>query len=376
MDLRAWCWHRIAQTLPIGDRDPIQKDRHVLSQGPVFIHHISPQERKSGEHVVQDFTDRVPLCLCARARYVTSQIGSKIDDSHDVSIRDPDYSRPDDVNTPQPRSTPGAPNLHSEIDRAFQQAGWVLFDHDPAVLQWIHHALPAARQTLKDSAHRHGWRHGQTWFVGVNALDNDRYGAVGNGPALTGRALTYLAGTSAFRELPLDKAQISVCLPGYPARSDEESAASHRYRQHQDAAHLDGLLRRGSNRRRYLGEHHAYILGIPLVDVPAGASPLVVWEGSHRMAQQWFRRLLADREVSTWKDLDLTDAYHALRREIFERCPRREIHAQPGQCYLLHRMALHGIAPWRADSRAGPDGRMICYFRPELPDPRTWLQWP
>lgn len=257
-----------------------------------------------------------------------------------------------------------------------QERGWVLFDEDPALHRWIHSALPWARKTLDDPANRQWWRHGDTWFVGVNALENGADGAVPGGPPFTGQAMDYLARTQAHRDLPLDRAQVSVCLPGYPARSGTESGANHRYRRQRDAAHIDGLLRRGPDRRRYLGEHHAYILGVPMVECPADAAPFVVWEGSHRIARDFFHRLLAGIDPGAWETLDLTDAYHELRRDIFLRCTRREIHALPGQSYLVHRMALHGMAPWRTSARAGPDGRMICYFRPEIPDPGTWLALP
>jgi len=48
----------------------------------------------------------------------------------------------------------------------------------------------------------------------------------------------------------------------------------------------------------------------------------------------------------------------------------------PGEAYLVHRFALHGVAPWDEDAKAGPDGRMIAYFRPELPDRGLWLNAP
>jgi len=41
--------------------------------------------------------------------------------------------------------------------------------------------------------------------------------------------------------------------------------------------------------------------------------------------------------------------------------------AAPGQAYLLHRLALHGVAPWADGAEASADGRMVAYFRPILP---------
>ncbi len=263
-----------------------------------------------------------------------------------------------------------------ESGNILEQTGWILFDSDPTVLNWVEHTLPAARQALHDPTHRHWWRYQDTWFVGVNVLDNDGCGAITGGPPLSGRAMSYIDSDLAWHEIPLDKAQVSVCFPGYPHRSADESEFNHQYRYRRDAAHIDGLLRRGPERRRYLGEYHAFILGIPMVPFPAQASPFVVWEGSHRIAQKFFQNLLEDRDPATWQDLDLTEPYRKLRQSIFRQCSRKEIHAIPGQCYLVHRMALHGMAPWQTDTPTSSDGRMICYFRPEVPNHLDWLMEP
>ena len=45
-----------------------------------------------------------------------------------------------------------------------------------------------------------------------------------------------------------------------------------------------------------------------------------------------------------------------------------------GEAYLVHRLALHGIAPWGAGATAGE--RMVIYFRPESGDPAAWLRAP
>jgi hypothetical protein len=39
--------------------------------------------------------------------------------------------------------------------------------------------------------------------------------------------------------------------------------------------------------------------------------------------------------------------------------------AEPGECYVLHRLALHGIAPWGEGAVAPTAGRMVAYFRPQ-----------
>ena len=74
--------------------------------------------------------------------------------------------------------------------------------------------------------------------------------------------------------------------------------------------------------------------------------------------------------------MDVTEIYHAARREAFETCRRVEITARPGEAYVVHRLALHGVAPWRDGTPAGPDGRMIAYLRPELPETGDWLALP
>lgn len=77
-----------------------------------------------------------------------------------------------------------------------------------------------------------------------------------------------------------------------------------------------------------------------------------------------------------WGDTDLTEPYHAARREIFASCPRREIHAKPGEAYTVHRLALHGTAPFATTAHAPPEGRLIAYFRPETADRLAWLNAP
>jgi hypothetical protein len=252
----------------------------------------------------------------------------------------------------------------------------MLYPEDSAIVDWLAAALPAARQCVSDPENEQWWRHGNTWFVGVNALNNDSSGAVPGGPALAGIARQCIDALPGFSGLALDRAQVSVCLPGYPGRDAGESETGYRYRRNRDAAHIDGLLRHGPDRRRYLGENHAYILGIPMVPWDPGAAPFVVWEGSHLLARETFEKLFAGIAADRWQSLDLTDAYHDLRRRIFARCRRCVVHAEPGQVYLVHRMALHGMAPWESGARAGPDGRMICYFRPPFSDPVDWLRLP
>ena len=175
----------------------------------------------------------------------------------------------------------------------------------------------------------------------------------------------------------LDRAQVSVCFPGYPQPWHGESDAAHRYRVKRCTAHIDGLLREGAEKRRHLREHHAFILGIPMLDVPATASPVVVWEGSHRIVQQAFQRKLKGIAVDEWGDQDITQFYHSLRERIFDGCTPTEVAARPGECYIVHRLALHGVRPWHASAEdSTAEGRMISYFRPELTSKGDWLLLP
>jgi hypothetical protein len=122
--------------------------------------------------------------------------------------------------------------------------------------------------------------------------------------------------------------------------------------------------------------YHEFVLGIPAVEVTADTSPLVLWEGSHELVRAAFRERFDTLPPSRWPDEDVTEIYQAVRRRIFDECPRIEVTAVPGEAYLLHRLTLHGIAPWLADDDAGRAARMILYFRPDSGTPETWLNAP
>ena len=256
----------------------------------------------------------------------------------------------------------------------FLALGWCRFPRDAALLRWTRHALPPARAAIR-SPDNAGWlRCGGTWFVGVNALPNDAEGRVGGSPPLPGPAVDFIRRGLGMPGLPWDRAQISVCYPGYPGQ--EEDAASFRYRLSRDGAHVDGLHPVGSGRRRFLREHHRFILGIPLVEFSADAAPSVVWEGSHEIMRTALREALSGLPCGQWRDTDLTECYHRARNTVFSACSRKEIHAEPGECFLIHRLALHGIAPWGDRARSAPDGRTVCFFRPDCASPADWLNEP
>jgi hypothetical protein len=247
--------------------------------------------------------------------------------------------------------------------------GWARFPAEPATLAWAQAALQAAREVLADPAMAHWWLHGRTWFVGVDALPNDAEGRVAGGPLLSGAAVAASGWHGGWH-----RAQVSAVRPGYPKRDPEESEAAHRFRRLRDAAHVDGLKAEGSQKRRFLREPHAFVLGIVLTEADPSASPLVVWEGSHEVMRAAFRAAFDGVAPDRWGEVDLTEAYHAARREVFETCQRVELPGAPGEAVLLHRLVLHGVAPWCEGAVAAPEGRIVAYFRPTMrEDVPAWI---
>ena len=260
--------------------------------------------------------------------------------------------------------------------RSFLKNGWCRFPHDPILAEWVIQTLPSARAAVK-APENSGWlRCGGTWFAGVNVLKNDATGAVRGRTKLAGEAVDFIHTTLSLMGFSWDPAQVSVCYAGYPKPMASETDVAYRYRLKRDAAHLDGLLPEGPERRRHLREHHGFLLGIPMVQASADASPFVIWQGSHEIIREAFRALFDGMAPEDWGDVDATEVYHSARRKIFDACKRLEIAARPGEAYLVHRLALHGVAPWRLSAKAGPDGRMIAYFRPEIGGPADWLDAP
>ena len=257
----------------------------------------------------------------------------------------------------------------------FLQRGFLTFEADPAVTRWVAAAHPVATAVARDPALSHWLRCGGTWFVGVDALPNDGQGRVPGSPALSGSAMDFIR-TELGLTLPLHRAQLSVCYPGYPQPSAEESEAAYSFRLRRDAAHVDGLLAEGPERRRFLKEPHAYILGLTVTEQSDDAAPLVVWEGSHLIMRAMFEELLGGHPPEAWPGIDVTAAYQAARRNVFASCKRIALPTSPGQAMLLHRHLLHGVAPWAPSAQATADGRMIAYFRPEFASLGDWLSAP
>ena len=240
-------------------------------------------------------------------------------------------------------------------------SGWRRIGPHPAIRAWADSARSAALRILATSDEE--WRCGGTWFVGVDALPNAPDGSL-DGIAFPWDALP-------LAPEPLHKAQLSVIRPGYPQPSPEETPAAFAFRRDRDAAHLDGLLPIGPDKRRMVKEPHAWILGLPLNEAPA--SPLTVWEGSHELIRAALLRALHPHPRESWGEIDLTDPYQQARREVFATCRRIELPARPGEATLLHRLTIHGVAAWKPGDSAPPEGRMIAYFRPQLASVEAWL---
>ena len=263
-----------------------------------------------------------------------------------------------------------SPNIMGDRFNAFLKSGWVRFPSDPGIARWAKKALPFAHAAIADPANRQWMRCGGTWHVGVNALPNGADGTLPDGTPLAGPVIAF-AHHVAGRAFDWDPAQVSAVYPGYP-RQEQESDAAFAFRRDRDAAHVDGLKRK-PDMTRHLEEAHAFILGIPLTKNDPASSPLVVWEGSHIIMREAFMQALSRQPEESWTRQNLTEVYAQARRKCFQSCKRIELSAQPGESYVLHRLSLHGVSPWKSNDDGNQGSRMIAYFRPSLPLTGLWL---
>jgi hypothetical protein len=255
----------------------------------------------------------------------------------------------------------------------FDDTGWKKFDYDPQIARWAAKAHSIALDVVARPEMKKAWLQCQgTWFVGVDALPSDYAGKIGK-VALRGVVVDWL---SRVQTKPMHPAQLSVMYPGYPKPRQGESDNAFGYRLYRDAAHVDGLLPVGVARQRMLKEPHAYVLGLPLNKTSRQASPMVIWEGSHIIMAKTFQKAFTGVPTGDWEHVDLTDVYKATRRHVFETCRRVTVDARPGEAYVVHRLALHGVAPWGTEAETIPkapkEERMIAYLRPELADASQW----
>ena len=248
----------------------------------------------------------------------------------------------------------------------FGSTGWRRIAFDPRLAQWAKRARHIAIGVAQDPKMQANWLVCEgTWFVGVDALPNAANGDV-PGAEFPARLRSMCPG-------PYHKAQVSITYPGYPKPREGESDTAFQFRKNRDAAHVDGILGIGTPKRRFVREPHAYILGMPLNEFDAGASPMVVWEGSHQIMQAAFQDAFAGMTDAQIRETDITDLYQNVRKHVFETCERVEVHANVGEAYVLHPMCLHGVAQWANTAKAPPEGRMIAYFRPEVRSALDWL---
>ncbi|NRP11758.1 hypothetical protein XMM379_003032 [Aliiroseovarius sp. xm-m-379] len=258
----------------------------------------------------------------------------------------------------------------------YHKRGWLCFPHDKAVQAWVRSAQPFARRACEDPHQISHWlRCGKTWFVGVNALPNNGEGRLADGGPLQGALRAFV--TAEHGWYPLDRGQVSITYPGYPKRDEGETEAAHRFRRNRASAHIDGVKPELADGQRCVDEAHAYVIGIPLNNCGAGASPLVVWDGSHLIMRAAFETALQGVPPERMRRHDITEIYRDARARVFETCRKVEVQAGVGESYLLHRFTLHGVAPWQEGAKAPQEGRMIAYFRPEFPGGiADWLTLP
>lgn len=242
------------------------------------------------------------------------------------------------------------------------ETGAQIFSPDTRTMSWAEAAARVARDVARvDQMRQQHLRHGGTWFVGVDALPTGEEGAMGAVP-LDGLFRGELPPVAGWHP-----AQLSIVYPGYPGRDVGESETAHGYRLRRGAAHVDGLHAAGPDRRRFPLELHAFVLGVPLND--CGAAPTLYWPGSHRIIGSALCQAVGDRVP---REVDVTEAYIAARRRVFDEIAPMPVQAVFGGAFLLHRFTLHGMAPW--EGPAPPDGRMVAFFRPEVAAPSQWLR--
>lgn len=245
----------------------------------------------------------------------------------------------------------------------FFAKGWCVLPLDARIKAWAEEAWLAGQRAMRAPDLAQWWVCENTWFVGVDALPNAASGEL-NAVPFAGAPVDWIS--NVYGNFPaLHPAQLSVVTPGYPKPRDGESDAAFRYRVKRDAAHVDGLLR-GAGGARYLQEPHAWILGMPLTENTPDESPLVVWEGSHEIMRRALKAALMPHVPVTWAEIDISAAYQEARREVFATCARVPALARPGEAVLLHRLSLHGIAPWGGVSNGGNTLRASAFFRPML----------
>ncbi len=253
--------------------------------------------------------------------------------------------------------------------------GWASFPFDPNLYDWAIkvHTL-VTKKINSTEGQRKKLRCGDTWFPGVNFLENDSFGNI-DGALFPEKLLKFIKHHEPNFGGIFDKGQISICYTGYPRRMNSESKSSFDFRRNRYAAHIDGILPVGKTRRRFIKEYHSFILGIPINQAGKEASPCVIWEGSHEIIKNELRKYKRLRKISNWGNEDITEFYNDLRKKIFSSCEVKEIWVPMGHAYIINRLSLHGIMPWNQKPKGDENSRMIAYFRPDLKNgQKRWLE--
>ena len=255
---------------------------------------------------------------------------------------------------------------------SFYELGWRFFPEDKHMFEWANHAKRWVKKKLSKGQYTDSQlRCAGTWFVGVNFLENNSIGELGDVDFYSRPIMEVMTEFGNYVS-GWDQGQVSICYPGYPKKMSDESEAAFKYRKQMFGAHVDGILPMGKNRRRYFKEAHAFVLGIPLSSFNKDAAPLVVWEKSHLIVRSMIWKKLKDFEVRTWSDIDITETYHEARRLVFRVCKPKIIWAPVGSGFIVHRHTLHGIKPWASGGVSEDCGRMIAYFRPMFTKNEYW----
>ena len=136
----------------------------------------------------------------------------------------------------------------------FATLGWERFGHDPALESWARTANGFAEKAMQDAAHAQWWDCEDTWFIGVDALENDETGRLPEGTGLPGWLMSDLY--KSYGRYPLHKAQISVIRPGYPKPRSGESEAAFVARR---AEELEALIRKFNADAKIIRTQHSKV---------------------------------------------------------------------------------------------------------------------
>ena len=193
-------------------------------------------------------------------------------------------------------------------------------------------------------------------------------------PPLGGAPLRFLAEALGFAGLAFDRAQLSVCFPGYP----RQGARGDRGRLRLSLASATPPMSTGCGARcraRADGGSRR----------PTASSSACRWwrpirprarsrsgRARTRSCAAPSREAFAGAPPERWREIDVTEAYQEARQRCFETCARVPLPARRGESTIVHRLALHGVAPWTAPANAPP--RAIAYFRPD-PFPGAAPDW-